>query len=40
MNVRVAFPVFFRHPEAKALPGDTVLKQGAAGGVRGTATPP
>ena len=40
MNVRVAFPVFFRHPEAKALPGDTVLNQGAAGGVRGTATPP
>ena len=28
MNVRVAFPVYFRHPEAKALPGDTVLKGG------------
>jgi TonB family protein len=28
MNVRVAFPVYFRHPEARALPGDTVLKSG------------
>ena len=28
MNVRVAFPVYFRHPDAKALPGDTVLKNG------------
>lgn len=27
MNVRVAFPVFFRHPDAQALPGDTVLRQ-------------
>ena len=26
MNVRVAFPVYFRHPDARALPGDTVLK--------------
>ena len=25
MNVRVAFPVYFRHPEARALPGDTAL---------------
>lgn len=31
MSVRVAFPVFFRHPEAQALPGDTVLKQGGTG---------
>lgn len=31
MNVRVAFPVFFRHPEAKALPGDTVLKNPGTG---------
>lgn len=29
MNVRVAFPVYFRHPDAKALPGDTVLKNGS-----------
>ena len=28
MNVRVAFPVFFRHPDAEALPGDTILKSG------------
>ena len=27
MNVRVAFPVYFRHPEAQALPGDTVLNK-------------
>lgn len=31
MNVRVAFPVFFRHPEAQALPGDTVLRQQGKG---------
>ena len=31
MNVRVGFPVYFRHPDAKALPGDTVLKQGGKG---------
>ena len=31
MNVRVAFPVFFRHPEAKALPGDSVLKKQGKG---------
>jgi TonB family protein len=31
MNVRVAFPVFFRHPEARPLPGDTVLRQPGTG---------
>lgn len=31
MSVRVAFPVFFRHPEAGALPGDSVLQQPATG---------
>lgn len=30
LNVRVLFPVFFRHPEAPALPGDTVLRQAPA----------
>jgi TonB family protein len=27
MAVSILFPVFFRHPEAKPLPGDTVLKK-------------
>lgn len=27
MPVAILFPVFFRHPEAPALPGDTVLKK-------------
>src|SRR5512133_4343741 len=27
MAVTILFPVFFRHPEAAALPGDTVLKK-------------
>ena len=31
MNVRVGFPVYFRHPGAKALPGDTVLKKPGTG---------
>ena len=31
MNVRVAFPVYFRHPEARALPGDTILKKPGLG---------
>ena len=26
LGVRVLFPVFFRHPDGTALPGDTVLK--------------
>jgi hypothetical protein len=26
MAVSILFPVFFRHPEAIPLPGDTVLK--------------
>ena len=34
MNVRVAFPVYFRHPDARALPGDTVLKQQPGPGSR------
>jgi TonB family protein len=25
--VSILFPVFFRHPEARPLPGDTVLKR-------------
>jgi TonB family protein len=29
MSVSILLPVFFRHPEAKPLPGDTVLKQGS-----------
>ena len=28
MALRIGFPVYFRHPEARALPGDTVLKRG------------
>jgi TonB family protein len=27
MAVSILFPVFFRHPEARPLPGDTVLKR-------------
>ncbi len=30
MPVTILFPVYFRHPEAHALPGDTILKRGAA----------
>lgn len=29
--VTILFPVFFRHPGAAALPGDTILKKGARG---------
>ena len=32
MDVVVLFPVFFRHPEAPPLPGDTVLGKREAGG--------
>ena len=28
--VTILFPVYFRHPEARPLPGDTILKQHAA----------
>jgi TonB family protein len=37
MSVTILFPVYFRHPDAHALPGDTILKRGAAttnGGTR------
>ncbi len=34
MSVPILFPVFFRHPEASPLPGDTILKQQRSG-VRG-----
>ena len=27
MHVTILFPVYFRHPEAHALPGDTILKR-------------
>lgn len=30
MAVSILFPVFFRHPEAPPLPGDTILKQGTS----------
>ena len=30
MAVSILFPVWFRHPEAPPLPGDTVLKNGQA----------
>ena len=39
MNVRVAFPVYFRHPDAKALPGDTVLKGGSGAPATGSRNP-
>ena len=29
MPVTILFPVYFRHPDAHALPGDTILKRGA-----------
>ena len=28
MPVSILFPVYFRHPEAAALPGDTILQRG------------
>jgi TonB family protein len=34
MPVSILLPVFFRHPEAKPLPGDTVLKQDSGGRVQ------
>jgi hypothetical protein len=27
MGVSILFPVYFRHPEAHALPGDTILNK-------------
>lgn len=30
MPVTILFPVYFRHPEARALPGDTILHRGGA----------
>src|SRR3954468_17408892 len=30
MPVTILFPVYFRHPDAPALPGDTILRRGAA----------
>ena len=30
MPVTILFPVYFRHPDAHPLPGDTILKRGAA----------
>jgi TonB family protein len=29
MSVTILFPVYFRHPDAHALPGDTILRRGA-----------
>lgn len=29
--VSILFPVYFRHPEARPLPGDTILKAGKSG---------
>jgi len=31
MGMTILFPVYFRHPEAPALPGDSVLKKGGRG---------
>jgi TonB family protein len=36
MPVTILFPVYFRHPDAHPLPGDTILKRGAAPTVGGT----
>ena len=36
-GVSILFPVFFRHPQAAPLPGDTILRHPAAGAAR---TPP
>jgi TonB family protein len=36
MPVTILFPVYFRHPDAHALPGDTILKRGAAATVGAT----
>jgi TonB family protein len=32
MPVTILFPVYFRHPDAHPLPGDTILKRGATTG--------
>lgn len=29
--ISILFPVYFRHPEARPLPGDTILKSGRSG---------
>jgi hypothetical protein len=34
MSVSILLPVFFRHPDAKPLPGDTVLKRKQEAGSR------
>jgi TonB family protein len=34
LGVSILFPVYFRHPEARALPGDTILRR-----IRPAATP-
>lgn len=31
MPIAILFPVYFRHPEARPLPGDTILNVGKAG---------
>ena len=31
VSVSILFPVYFRHPEARPLPGDTILKAGKTG---------
>jgi TonB family protein len=41
LAVTVLFPVYFRHPEAAPLPGDTILgRREEAGGRRDSVTPP
>src|SRR4051794_36555677 len=35
LAVTIQFPVFFRHPEAAPLPGDTILQKRRAGGAEG-----
>ncbi len=39
ISVPILFPVFFRHPEAAPLPGDTILKKGSGIRDQGRATP-
>jgi protein TonB len=36
ISVPILFPVYFRHPEAPPLPGDTILKRGTRDEARGT----
>jgi hypothetical protein len=38
MAVSVLFPVYFRHPEANPLPGDTILGRREEGGGRSKST--